>query len=153
MSIVTAMDAYATQLERPWWVTEIGFKATPGSYVEPWKWPGEVGATALPVDEEAQARGYRAWFSALSSAKTVDTVLFWMVPSDLNDLNHPWAFEPRQGFSFVNKQAEHDIRSFAPTWRARRPTQSLSRVARKKTNAPTAKTTTENKPISAPQTK
>lgn len=160
-SIVTAMEAFASEHKRPWWITEVGFKATPASYVEPWKWPGEVRARTLPVDEVAQQRGYRAWFKALAEAKSVNAVFFWMVPSALDDVDHPWAFEPAQGFSFLNKKAENDVKAFAKEW-TQRPAaafpsvprrQSVDRVTRKKMKAPTAKTATEKAPMSPPQTK
>lgn len=160
-SIVTAMDAFAREQKRPWWMMELGFKATPASYVEPWKWPGEVRARTLAVDERSQQRGYRAWFKALESAQTVEAVFFWMVPSALDDVDHPWAFEPAQGFSFVNKRAEGDVRAFAKTWTKQRAIafdgvprrQSFDRVTRKKIKAPTANTAMEKAPMSAPQTK
>lgn len=98
---------------RPVWFMEAGFKAIPEPHVEPWKWPDEVNARALPVDEAAQARAYRALVGALREVPAVDGVFFWVVPSDLDDRAHPWAFEPAQGFSFLDKEAERVVEELA----------------------------------------
>lgn len=102
-----------TRVQRPLWFTESGFKAIAHSYVEPWKWPTEVRAAALPVDEKEQKRAYAALSDAFRRSPTTDGVFFWAVPSDLADAEHPWAFEPKQGFSFVGKEAQSIVQQLA----------------------------------------
>jgi hypothetical protein len=95
---------------KPIWYTELGFKAITESWIEPWKWPAEVNASQLPVDEDAQRRAYQAVIDSMRHVPAVDGVFFWMVPSDPDDDKHPWAFEPPQGFSFLDKRAEGVVR-------------------------------------------
>lgn len=108
------------RVQRPLWLTESGFKAIAHSYVEPWKWPGEVQAGTLPVDEREQKRAYAALSNAFRHSTATDGVFFWAIPSDLGDAEHPWAFEPKQGFSFVGKEAQSIVRQLAHERPARR---------------------------------
>ena len=111
--VQASLRALEERTGRPVWFMEAGFKAVGESWVEPWLWPGEVNAAVLPVDEGAQARAYRAMASAFRQVPAVDGVFFWVVPSDLDDGAHPWAFEPRQGFSFLGKEAERVVEELA----------------------------------------
>lgn len=99
------------RIGRPVWFVEVGFKAVPETHLRPWEWPSEVQAHTLPYDDEAQARAYRAVIWALRHSDAVDGVFFWMVPSDLDDGEHAWRFEPQQGFSFLDKAAEAEVRN------------------------------------------
>lgn len=101
------------RVRKPLWLMEIGFKATPGSYVEPWKWPAEVMGSSPPLDEAAQKRGYRAVIQALRSVPAASAAFFWAVPADPDDGGHPYAFEPRWGFNFLGKGAEAEVRALA----------------------------------------
>ena len=116
--IVSALDAIGQATNKTWWVTEVGFKATPASYVEPWKWPAELLPAQNVFHDVDQERGYRAWTNALLASETIAGVWWWMIPSDLDDPNHPWAFESRQGFSFVDKRAEAVVKEFSRRWQS-----------------------------------
>jgi hypothetical protein len=105
--------ALKERAQRPVWFLEVGFKAVPEPWIKPWLWPTEVDAAALPVDEEAQALAYRAVVDAMYDVPAVDGAFFWVVPSDLDDAQHAWRYEPAQGFSFVGKRAEDVVRGLA----------------------------------------
>lgn len=98
---------------KPVWFMEVGFKAVPETWLEPWLWPEQVNAKALPLDEDAQAVAYRAVKDAFYTVPAVDGAFFWVVPSDPDDERHAWSYEPPQGFSFLGKPAEAVVRSLA----------------------------------------
>lgn len=95
---------------KPLWVLEVGYKALPGSFVEPWLWPDQVTG---PVDEATQRRAYAATLRAVREVPAATGVFFWTVPSDPGDPGHAWRVEPPQGFSFLDKEAEAVVRAFA----------------------------------------
>lgn len=105
--------ALALREDRPVWMMEAGFKATRGSFVEPWRWPAEVAHEKPARDDETQARAYRALIAAARENTALAGVLFWAVPSDLDDAAHPARFEPEWGFSFLGKSAESVVKEFA----------------------------------------
>lgn len=109
------------RIGRPVWFLEVGFKAVPETHLLPWEWPGEVQAHTLPYDDEAQARAYGAVIWALRHSDAVDGVFFWMVPTDLDDEDHPWRFEPQQGFSFLGKAAEAQVQDLVKDRPSRAP--------------------------------
>ncbi len=107
------LQALQQRIGKPLWLMELGFKATPGSFVEPWKWPAEVMGQSPPLDEAAQMRGYQAVTRALREVPAASAVFFWAVPADPDDGRHAYAFEPRWGFNFLDKGAEAEVRALA----------------------------------------
>jgi hypothetical protein len=101
----------AAKTGKPVWLTELGFRANPASWVRPWEWPDAV--QGAPVDERAQARAYQAHARALREVAGASAVAFWLLPSDPDDLANPARYEGRGGFSFVGKPAESVVRSLA----------------------------------------
>ncbi|MFZ9885990.1 MAG: glycoside hydrolase family 113 [Myxococcota bacterium] len=104
-----ALRGLSAEHHRPVWFTELGFKATPGSFVRPWEWPEEVNAIQLPVEEHTQARAFRAVFRAMTESEGVDGVFLWMVPSALEEERGAERYEVPQGFGFLGKSATREV--------------------------------------------
>lgn len=109
----SALFALALREDRPVWMMEAGFKATRGSFVEPWRWPAEIAAEKPERDDGTQARAYRALLTAARENTALGGVLFWAVPSDLDDGAHAARFEPDWGFGFLGRETESIVREFA----------------------------------------
>ncbi len=56
-----AIEKVQQKYKKPVVFTEVGYKSTPGSAIEPWKWPNLPGAER-EVDLEVQVRCYQAFF-------------------------------------------------------------------------------------------
>jgi hypothetical protein len=66
------IERFAAQLEKPIFLTEVGFLSQRGAAVWPWR----EGARE-PPDAEEQRRCYRAFIDAWDGAKTLSGLFFW----------------------------------------------------------------------------
>jgi hypothetical protein len=101
-SIALRMQALSHRAHRRIIILEVGYRASPHPTVEPWLWADAVAST---VDQEAQARAYRAVLDVWLPLPELQGLLVWFAPSDLTRPN----FEPRHGFSPFGKSAEKVI--------------------------------------------
>lgn len=73
--------------------TELGYKSTMDSAIEPWRWPS--GEDAAKISDETQANCYEAFFHAVWNAKWLEGVYFWKWYPHGNNRNAAVDFTPQ----------------------------------------------------------
>lgn len=105
------VHALAERWHKPVLFTEAGYTARPDAAVRPWEWP--EATAGVPVDEGAQATGFRALLGPLLDEPDFAGFFVWRHYADPDDTSQepPWGFSPR------GKQAELIVRdAFAARW-------------------------------------
>jgi hypothetical protein len=75
-SHLPAIERVQKRIGKPVLFTEIGYKSSPDSAVDPWVWPRSSDATRK-VDLETQARAYRAFFESVWDKHWLAGAYFW----------------------------------------------------------------------------
>ena len=102
------MDTWTVQAERldkPVWLTEIGYKSAPTAVSEPFGWPERLDASLQREDERLQARAYHALFAEIHDHPRIQGVFVWKYFTDAHTDE-----EGRFGFSPRDKIAERALR-------------------------------------------
>lgn len=84
---------------RPVLITEVGFTSSPAPWVQP-----HERARGVPVDEQAQARCYEAFFEALQGREEISGLYWWKWPSFLG-----YGGPAHAGFTPNRKAAERVV--------------------------------------------
>ena len=84
------------RLDRPVWLTEVGYKSAPGALARPFEWPEHLPDHARKKDEELQARAYRALLMEVQSFARIEGLFIWKYFTDpVTDEEGGWGFSPR----------------------------------------------------------
>ncbi|PTM12525.1 MAG: hypothetical protein DA408_10115 [Bacteroidetes bacterium] len=100
--VVEKLKTIHEQVQRPVWLTEIGYR----SATAPWQNPhAEAGDRA--IDEQAQAQCYAAFLAASWPSDWIKGYFWWKWPSDLNHVE-----DNGRGYVPLGKPAEDVLRSY-----------------------------------------
>ena len=77
-----AMTTIHKKYKRKILFTEMGYKSTPDSAIEPWSWIDYTAAQDSPVSMETQANCYEAFFNTVWKKKWFAGVHIWQMRSD-----------------------------------------------------------------------
>lgn len=99
------------RLDRPVWLTEVGYKSAPTAVSEPFGWPENLPKEARTKDEQLQATAYAALLQELPEHPRIKALYIWKYFSHAHtDEEGAWGFSPR------GKLAEDILRQgFAPS--------------------------------------
>jgi hypothetical protein len=97
------------RLDRPVWLTEVGYKSAPTAVSEPFGWPENLPEKARTKDEQLQATAYAALLQELPEHPRIKALYIWKYFTHAHtDEEGAWGFSPRgklaedilrQGFS------------------------------------------------------
>ena len=88
--------AQAERVDKPILLTEVGYKSTPTSVIEPFGWPENLPEKERVPDQQIQARAYAALFRAIPRHPRVQGVFIWKYFTDKDtDEEGPYGFSPR----------------------------------------------------------
>lgn len=97
----SAIDGHLRQIEtlhrrvsRPVLITEVGYKSVRGAAIRPYEWTERMGEVV--VDQNAQARAYHVFFSAVAARPWIRGVYVWKWFTDPDSQEEgPGGFSPR----------------------------------------------------------
>jgi hypothetical protein len=105
------VKSLAETWQKPVLFTEMGYTTRKDPALRPWEWPDSM--TNVTIDENAQARAYRALLAPLLDEPDFAGFFVWRVYSDPDDVSQ----EAEWGFSPEGKLAELVVRdAFAARW-------------------------------------
>lgn len=96
------LDDFASSINKPMIVTEIGFRSTRKAALEPWEWQENA-----PVDEAVQADCYRSVLESFPQKSWLAGIYFWMWEDNVDSIS-------ATGYSPRGKSAEQILREY---WR------------------------------------
>ena len=77
-----ALEAISKKYNRPILFTEMGYKSTPDSAIEPWQWIEQIDHKTYPISVETQANCYQAFFNTVWQQAWFAGVHIWQYRSD-----------------------------------------------------------------------
>jgi len=93
---LTWWSEQAERVDKPILLTEVGYKSTPTTLIEPFGWPENLPEKERVPDQEIQARAYAALFRAIPRHPRVKGVFIWKYFTDKDtDEEGPYGFSPR----------------------------------------------------------
>ncbi|MEM9835984.1 MAG: hypothetical protein AAF828_05750 [Bacteroidota bacterium] len=102
---VAKAEAVAKQFNKPWWLTEVGFRSVKHAWLNP-----HAGAGNRSASNECQARCFSALVAASADADLLSGMYIWKWPSYLGHGRRRRA--PGTGFTPGGKPAAAEIRRF-----------------------------------------
>jgi hypothetical protein len=110
-NVASQLRELAAEWHKPVLLTEMGYTNRADPALRPWEWPD--GMVNVRLDQEAQARAYRALLAPLADEPWCAGFFVWRTYADPNDVSQEaeWGYSPR------GKLAELVLRdAFAAAW-------------------------------------
>lgn len=101
-SILNKLESYQKKFNKPFFITEIGYKSIQYPWIEP-----HADNDEQEVNEVSQQRCYEAMFQALEDEHWISGIYLWQWPSYMSYKNH----NPK-GFTPCGKLAEQTVKNY-----------------------------------------
>lgn len=117
---IAALSAFSEKHEKPILFTEVGYKSTANSGIEPWAWPQRINAAEREkiFSESTQANLYEAMFAELSELPFLAGFHLWKwypeIPEHLHSQRRRSRFDQAYNIDFTpqRKQAEQVMKDW-----------------------------------------